>query len=154
MEKIKVITFKELNPQNLSEINFIVDTDAQVANLYLAWNTVTEDWKNSRKEHLKQLDSNFEYFLLAYDRNQIVGFHYIVISKWNHLRADIYTTWVDPKYRKQKIAQNLKAQGEAWAKARGVQFLVTAVDLENNPMNKLNLKQGFKPIRTHYLKEL
>jgi ribosomal protein S18 acetylase RimI-like enzyme len=145
---------RKLNPQNLEEIKFVTQVDSEVANLFLPWNTVNRDWVNQKIESLKNIDESRELFLIALDNDLIVGFHYVGISKWNPLRADIFTTWVDVKYRKKNIAYTLKSQAENWAKLQGVRYLLTGVDELNTPMNSLNQKMGFKSIRTHYLKEL
>ena len=93
----------------------------------------------------KSRDTDRHLMLVALDEGgAIVGFHWLKFeAEADPPCAHIHSLWVDPARRRRGVALELKARGEAWARARRPARMETAVAYDNQPMLALNQRLGF-----------
>ncbi len=147
------MNFRPLNSQDENELNFVIQTDYQIPLQFDEWQKVSEEHQQNRKSELKKL-SDKDYFIICEEKNSIIGFHYLQITKWNFEIAMIITTWVHPSHRGLGIAKKMKEMGEEWARKNKVKRILTGVHIDNTPMNNLNLASGFILRTNGYMKEI
>ncbi len=102
------------------------------------------------KEELNnQISRTSNFYLLAKEKDAIIGLCHGVIKKTNHLinkpikYGYFDYIWVKPEYRNKKIGSKLKNKLFSWFKRNNCNFIELKV-LENNPALSIYQNWGFK----------
>ena len=77
------------------------------------------------------------------DQDEPVGFIWAYRKSDDDKNVMIMSLHVEPEYRNQGIASQLKQNLESWCKEIGVQSVETTVHFDNKNMLELNLKLGY-----------
>ena len=154
MEKIK---FSGPDYSNPAEIERLARLHESAPLDWIPGFQVKEAIVADRVKFLRDAEGNEAIHILTArnEAGEVVGFHWLQrTEKYGRTCARIDSLWVDEAYRRQGIAQELKARGEAWAKSVGAAFIVTEVFYVNQTMIDLNLKLGFEARQVEMIKDL
>lgn len=92
---------------------------------------------------------------IALHAREIVGLHILRrFEEGPRVGVHIAGLWVAEAHRRRGIAQRLKQDGEAWARAIGADFINTNVRSGNARMLEINARLGFEPYRIQLRKRL
>jgi len=110
-------------------------------------------YKSSRsKRYLKEMNSRKYYYIVAEEKDKIVGFGQAEIkSKDVGVLELIY---VDKKFTKKGIGLKLLKELEKWLKLKKVKFIESGFYYNNSPSSALHKKAGYKPIRIKMRKKV
>lgn len=126
------ITFKRTEAKNKDFIDLVISLDA-----YLTIINGDEDsfFKNFNKVE------DIQYVIVAYINNVPVGCGALKIFDADNL--EVKRMFVDPKYRGRKIAQQIVAELELWAKELNYQFCILETSIEMEPAVCLYKSVGY-----------
>ena len=126
------ITFKRTEAKNKDFIDLVISLDA-----YLTIINGDEDsfFKNFNKVE------DLQYVIVAYINNVPVGCGALKIFDADNL--EVKRMFVDPKYRGRKIAQQIVAELELWAKELNYQFCILETSIEMEPAVCLYKSVGY-----------
>lgn len=102
----------------------------------------TETISLRTEEFLKASQVDRTLLLIAESNGEISGFHWVDTE--GHA-AHIKSLWVAESQRNSGLAAKLKIAGEAWAKSKQLNEMMTSVHFTNKRMLDINLRNGFTP---------
>lgn len=149
------ITFRKADQNNKEEIVSIASTDAKIPLDFDKDYFYEPAFLESRINFFKELKKE-DFFEVAIHENKIVAFHVVQKTPFfgNLEIASVITLWVDPDYRRQGIATELKKRGENWARNAGLEYIQTSVHESNMAMFELNQAQGYEVVQIKLRKKL
>lgn len=149
------IDYRKADLTNLEEVTFIAETDSQIPVGLDDDYFYDPKFLKSRIEFFQSIPSS-DFFEVALDGQKIVAFHLVKKTPYfgNLEIASVITLWVDPEYRRQGIATELKKRGETWAKSIGLEHIQTAVHESNMAMFELNQAQGYEVVQIKLRKKI
>ena len=102
-----------------------------------------EDLKETIKRIVETEKSDLYLGIAQDDQDEPVGFIWAYRKSDDDKNVMIMSLHVEPEYRNQGIASQLKQNLESWCKEIGVQSVETTVHFDNKNMLELNLKLGY-----------
>lgn len=102
-----------------------------------------EDLKETIKRIVETEKSGLYLGIAQDDQDELVGFIWAYRKSDDEKSVMIMSLHVEPEYRNQGIASQLKQNLESWCKEIGVQSVETTVHFDNKNMLELNLKLGY-----------
>ena len=149
------IIFRSADQKNKDEIIFIASTDAKIPLDYDNDYFYEPAFLESRVKFFHEIKEE-DFFEVASHQDKIVAFHVVQKTPFfgNLEIASVITLWVDPDYRRQGIATELKKRGERWAIKAGLEHIQTSVHESNTTMLELNQDQGYEAVQIKLRKKL
>ncbi|MGZ3772698.1 MAG: GNAT family N-acetyltransferase [Bdellovibrio sp.] len=149
------IEFRRIDFNNKDELLFIAKTDVTIPALFDSDFLTDELAIDKMLQALEKFTPQDFCEVGVNSKCKIVAYHIIKKMPYlSHFAGSIYTLWVDPEYRKQGIATEIKKRGEAWAKQSGLDHLYTWVHVDNSKMKKLNQDMGYEIVNYKMKKKL
>jgi ribosomal protein S18 acetylase RimI-like enzyme len=96
--------------------------------------------RDSRKSIAKEMAAEPEFFLGAYEQDQLIG---VAIVSSDMRKGWINRLAVDPEHRSQGVARALITESERILKARGVRVFCALIEADNSSSKELFEKCGY-----------
>ncbi len=110
-------------------------------------------YKSSRsKRYLKEMNSRKYYYIVAEEKDKIVGFGQAEIKSKDFGVLELI--YVDKKFTKKGIGLKLLKELEKWLKLKKVKFIESGFYYNNFPSAALHKKAGYRPIRIKMRKKV
>ncbi len=99
----------------------------------------------------KKITNEKGLFLIAYEKDEIIGFINGILREFNHLiyepfiYGEIAQIWVKEEFRKNGISSALRDELFEWFKTNNCKYVKLEV-LDNNPALRIYEKWGFEPV--------
>lgn len=100
--------------------------------------------RDSRKSIAKEMATEPEFFLGAYEQDQLIG---VAIVSSDMRKGWINRLTVDPEHRSQGVARALIAESERILKTRGVRVFCALIEADNKSSKELFRKCGYTESR-------
>ena len=107
---------------------------------------------NVSKRYLKEMNSRKYYYIVAEEKDKIVGFGQAEIKSKDFGVLELI--YVDKKFTKKGIGLKLLKELEKWLKLKKVKFIESGFYYNNFPSAALHKKAGYRPIRIKMRKKV
>ncbi len=109
---------------------------------------VLKEIKKNEKERIsgfrKGIKSKSEYWIVAIENSQIVGFGQATINKEDNSKGEIEKVYIKEKFRGKKIGLRISKELVKWLKKKKVKEVIDKIFFKNKPSIKMHKRLGFE----------
>ncbi|WP_049722973.1 GNAT family N-acetyltransferase [Gilvimarinus polysaccharolyticus] len=136
-----------LDINNDRDITVVADMHCRAPEEWMSGHLYTEKLVVRTVEKIRNSKEKCYVAIARNEENTIVGMHWIQLEVRDEEKfGNIFSLWVNPKYRQLGVATHLKGMAESWLRSKGASEIRSHVFLENKKMMVLNEKLGYKPV--------
>lgn len=149
------ISYRRIDLGNEAEKRFVAEADSRIPLEYDSHYSFGPSSIDQRIKYYLDFKED-DFFDVALDGSRVVGFHAVHIIPYppDVKIGNIATLWVDPAFRQQGIASQLKSRAEMWGREKKLVFLQTNVHTNNKKMLAINQAAGFETAYINLRKRL